>query len=351
MKNEKIWFWIFGAIGAIYTVISIYDSYHLRKITDNPNWVIEVKFNESNYLIDKFFIESKNDNVNIQFFEIYIKGKDKIEKFRSKNNVIYTERIKSELVKFLNDDFDLKYKLLPFQYYKWSIPIAIIINYEYLGEIKEDIRIYEYSFRTYIDKEEIARIKSDDIFFIKKVNSNQKLIRELIFANRDCCLSSDFDEFKLYFEYIEAEEKYSDFDEFFKMNLLPNWHEEVTITDLNDSSYVAEKKFYNFSFMSDSTKRERWDSLYKKFEKNKLRYNFKFNSNLDSLNFLLIVYDSGYYLNDFEYQDSTISDRDLIEELNQINFFEYDSNYNLRNWMKFNNGMFEGMIEYIESNY
>lgn len=338
MKNEKIVYLTFGFIGAIYSLISIYDYYYQKKIIDNPNWEIKVKPNQDNLLNDILEIKSKNNNINIQEFQISLKGEYEIKSFNSKREILSTSELKIELSKFIDSNFSTQ-TTIPSQYFEFSVPVLISVKYEYLGESKINYRIYEYKFRYYTVGALNKRIKSIDYLFIKEVYNSLEVYNELILINLECCLKNYFDNEDISWELVEIDKKFVPLIKFYDDSKLFTKEIEVEFEDEHDSirNYL---RVYYFPFTSDSLIYVDWIKQLNHFKTKKMEFNFKINSSIDTLSKIIEDYSR------MENIDIGDQNKSLQLFVNELNFFAVDSNRNYLRWKKALNGVFDGMIEY-----
>ena len=338
MKIEKIVYLFFGFIGAIYSLISIYDYYYQKKIIDNPNWEIKVKLNQDNLLNDILEIKSKNNNINIQEFQISLKGEYEIKSFNSKRELLSTSELKTELSKFIDSNFSTQ-TIIPSQYFEFSVPVLISVKYEYLGESKINYRIYDYKFRYYTVGALNKRIKTIDYVFIKEVYNSLDVYDELILINLECCLKKYFDEEDISWELVEIDKKFVPLIKFYEDSKLFTKEIEVEFEDKHDSirNYL---RVYYFPFTSDSSIYVDWIKQLHYFKAKKIEYNFKINSSIDTLNKIIEDY------NRMENIDIGNQNKSIQLFVNELNFFAVDSNRNYLRWKKALNGVFDGMIDY-----
>lgn len=340
MSKEKFFSILLACLTGLGSVIYIYDFFYQKKILDNPNWVIEIKPNEKNLIHDLLEIKSKNSNINIQQFNVFIKGDRDIIKFESKKGILITSELKAELSKFIESKFSLK-SIFPSQYAEFSVPVLIYVRYEYLGESKENYRIYNYKFRYYTVGEYKNRIRSMDYFFVKEVYSFKNAKNELILVNLNCCLKEDFGPEEIAFELAEIDKNLDDLLKLYEDSKL--YTQEIIVEDENNvsnDSVTNLLKVYYFSFTSDSVVTNEWLNRIYSLKGRKLNFNFKINSSVDSLEKIFNEYKV--------MKDINISDQNKILQLfvNELNFFGIDSNRNFYRWKNALNGVYDGMIEY-----
>lgn len=176
-----------GGFLAIFTFLNDFnDSAFSKKLHSNPNWDINIDYNEKNSLYDIVSIKSKNENINIISMEMLYYIKDTVVNVWDYRDVINTEIFKKSII---DDIISLNHTNSNWtpetEFMIYEIPVALKVDYEFLGEKMSDTRIYKYIAELYVSKDDYY-IKSIDFDFIKAQNPLSDLKKELIISYLYC---------------------------------------------------------------------------------------------------------------------------------------------------------------------
>ena len=180
-----------GLITLITLIIDIQDNNFSKELISNPNWKINIEYNGIEDFNDIISIESKNENINIVSMEMMYYINDSINYEKDYKNQIITERFKNSIIEDIITLNHSKSNWNPnVEFMAYEIPVAFKIKYEFLGEIKTDIRIYKYKVLLRILQNKF-KLESVDFDFVKKINDNDFLKKELILTYLVCNSISD----------------------------------------------------------------------------------------------------------------------------------------------------------------